>query len=69
VVEVAFRFHRSAVDLKILRRYRAGQTLDVCSVGSNVIATVSAEQEDFDAEDDGRGWLSSLAPLRAEIAR
>ena len=56
------------MDLKRLRRYRAGQSLDVRAVGSDVVVTFSAERDDFDAVDDGRGWLSSLVGLRAEIA-
>lgn len=65
---MAFRFPTSAVDLRSLRRHRAGQSLDVRPVGPNVVVTVSVEREDFNAEDDGRGWLSSLVPLRAEVA-
>ena len=67
-VEVAFRFPKSAIDLKLLRRYRAGQALDVRSSGPHVVITVSAEREDFDPEEDGQGWLSSLIPLRALVA-
>jgi hypothetical protein len=68
-VELAFRYTKSAVDVKALRRYSAGQSLDIRSVGPDVIVTMSAEHEDFDAAEDGRGWLSSLTPLRAEVAR
>jgi len=68
VVELALRLPRRAIDPKTLRRYRAGQSLDVRSVGSDLIITVSAEREDFDAADDGRGWLSSLTPPRADVA-
>ena len=62
VVELAFRFPKNAVDLKMLRHYRAGQSLDVRVAGSNAVITICAEREDFDAEDDGRGWLPSLIP-------
>jgi len=68
-VELAFRYTKSAVDVKALRRYSAGQSLDIRSVGQDVIVTMSAEHEHFDAADDGSGWLSSLMPLRAEVAR
>jgi hypothetical protein len=69
IVEVAFRFPRRAIDVEPLRRYRAGQSLDIRSVGPDVIVTMSAEHEDFDVADDGSGWLSSLTPLRAEVTR
>lgn len=68
MVEVAFRFPKAAIDVRSLRRYRAGQSLDIRSVGPEVIIVMSAEHEDFDTEDDGQGWLSSLVPLRAEVA-
>lgn len=67
VVEVAFRFSGSAIDLKSIRRYRAGESLNIRSVGHDVIITLCAERDDFDAEDDGRGWLSPLTPLRGEL--
>jgi hypothetical protein len=68
IVEVAFRFPKAVIDGRSLRRYRAGPSLDIRSVGSDVIIAMSAEHEDFDTEDDGQGWLSSLVPLRGEIA-
>lgn len=67
-VELAFRYPKSAVDVKALRRYLAGQLLDVVSRGGDVVIAMSVEREDFDAEDDGQGWLSSLIPLRTDIA-
>lgn len=67
-VELAFRYSKSAVDLASLRRYRAGQSLDIRMHGSSVIIAFSAEGEDFDAEDDAHGWLASLLPLRSAIA-
>lgn len=67
-VELAFRYPKSMVDVKALRRYSAGQSLEVRSHGANVVIAMSAEGEDFSAEDDGRSWLSSLIALRADIA-
>jgi hypothetical protein len=67
-VELAFRYPKSAVDLKVLRRYVAGQSLDVYSKGADVVISLSVERDDFDAEDDGQGWLSSLIALRTDIA-
>lgn len=67
-VELAFRYPKDSVDVKALRRYLAGQSLDVSSKGADVVVTMSVERDDFDAEDDGQGWLSSSIALRADIA-
>jgi len=67
--ELAFRYPRSAVDVKSLRRYSAGQSLGVRFQGANVIIAMSVERDDFDTGDDGQGWLSSLILLRTDIAR
>lgn len=67
-VELAFRYPKGAVDVKALRRYLAGQSLDVSSKGADVVVTMSVERDDFDAEDDGQSWLSSSIALRADIA-
>jgi hypothetical protein len=50
-----FRYPKNAVDVKSLRRYRAGQSLEVSSKGANVIVAMSVERDDFDAGDDGQG--------------
>jgi hypothetical protein len=67
-VEVAFRYAKSAVDLASLRRYRAGQSLDIRVKGADVIVALSAEHEAFDPGDDAHGWLASVLPLRAAVA-
>lgn len=69
-LEVAFRYPKAAVDVKALRRYAAGHTLEVRSAGSDVFVAMSVETdgEHFDAADDGSSWLSSLMGLRADIA-
>jgi hypothetical protein len=67
-VELAFRFSKTAVDIRGLRRYAAGQSLDVYSTRGHVVVTVAVERDDFDPEDDGQGWLSSLTAIRADIA-
>jgi hypothetical protein len=33
-----------------------------------VVVAVAVERNDFDPEDNGQGWLSSLTAIRAEIA-
>jgi hypothetical protein len=67
-VELAFRFPKTTIDILGLRRYAAGQSLDVHSRGGDVIVAVAVERDDFDPEDDGQGWLSSLTAIRADIA-
>ena len=67
-VELAFRFPKTTVDMRGLRRYAAGQSLDVHSTGGDVVVAVAVERDDFDPEDDGQGWLSSVTAIRADIA-
>jgi hypothetical protein len=68
-LEVAFRYPKGAVDVKALRRYAAGHTLQVRSTAREVIVAISVESdgESFDPADDGSRWLSSLIGLRAEL--
>ena len=67
---VAFRYPRGVVDVKTLRRYAAGPTIDVRSTARDVIVAISVESdgESFDTADDGSSWLSSLIGLRADLA-
>ena len=69
-LEVAFRFPKDAVDMKALRRYAGGHTVDLRVMAGDVIVAISVESdgETFDAADDGSGWLSSLIGLRTDIA-
>ena len=67
-VELAFRYPKGAVDMKALRRYVTGQSLEVSSKGADVVVAMSVERDDFDTEEDGHGWLSSVIALRADIA-
>ena len=66
--EVAFKYPKGAVDLKTLRRYAAGQSLQVTTHKPHVVVTMSVERDDFDGADDGTDWLSSLIALRGDIA-
>ena len=66
--EVAFRFPKDAVDLRALRRYATEQSLEIKTMASHVVVTMSVEREDFDVADDGADWLSSLVGLRGDIA-
>lgn len=69
-LEVAFRYRKGAVDVKALRRYAGGHTLEIRSTARDVVVAVSVEGdgESFDTTDDGSTWLSSLIGLRADIA-
>jgi hypothetical protein len=69
-VEMAFRYPKGAVDAKALRRYAAGNTIDVRSTRRDVIVAISVESDgdSFDTADDGSSWLSSLIGLRADLA-
>jgi hypothetical protein len=66
--EVAFKYPKAAVDLKMLRRYAAGQSLQITTKGPHVVVTMSVEREDVDGADDGTNWLSPLIGLRGDIA-
>ncbi len=69
-LELAFRYPKGSVDLKALRRYAAGHTVEIRSTARDVIVTISLESagESFDTADDGTSWLPSLIALRADIA-
>lgn len=69
-LEVAFRYPKGAVDVKALRHYAAGHTLEIRSTGQHVVVAIPVESdgESFDPADDGSGWLSSLIGLRADLA-
>lgn len=66
--EVAFKYAKGAVDLKTLRRYAVGQSLQVTTQKPHTIVTISVERDDFDGADDGTDWLASLIALRGDIA-
>ncbi|CAN5597162.1 hypothetical protein BH09GEM1_BH09GEM1_24740 [soil metagenome] len=67
--ELALRFPRSALDLRIVRRYLGGGAASVRSAGDFVTLRVVSESDaSGDWDDDGSGWLSSLIPIRADIA-
>ena len=69
-LEIVFRYPKDALDIKALRRYRGGHTLDIRATARDIIVAISIESdgESFDTADDGSGWLSSLLPLRGDIA-
>jgi hypothetical protein len=69
-LELAFRYPKGAVDVRALRRYTMGQTIEVRSTAQHVVVAISVESDgdSFDTADDASGWLSSLIRLRADLA-
>ncbi len=66
--ELMLRLPRRVLDLKNAKLYCGRQVASVRAVGELVILELFSEQEGDDWEGDGGGWLSSLIPLRADIA-
>jgi len=63
------RLPRRTLDLKNLRRYLVGRSASARVKGDHVILKLCADDdENDDWDDDGTGWLSSLIPLRADLA-
>jgi hypothetical protein len=69
--ELAFRFPKSSFDAKAAKSYAVPNGLTVRTQGAYHLLMVSAECPNDGTEfedDDGRGWLSTLAGLRADVA-
>src|SRR6266702_6542288 len=64
------RLSSRTLDIKTAKRYLRGPSASVHAKGDMVILDLKADNEggDWDAGDDGTGLLSSLLPLRADIA-
>jgi len=62
------RLPRQGLDLGRVRLYCAGESASVRAKGEFVILDFCSEEEGGDWEEEGQGWLSSLIPLRAEVA-
>ncbi len=61
------RFPRRVLDLRTVKTYCRGES--ATAKGDFVILSFHSEDESGDGwDDDGTGWLSSLIPLRADIA-
>lgn len=65
--ELMVRLPRKALELETAKRYCCGQAASARSRGDFVILELSSEEEGGDWED-GSGWLSSLIPLRGDLA-
>jgi hypothetical protein len=57
-----------AVDPERVQLYCAGESVSARAKGKFVILDFCSQDEDGDWEAEGQGWLSSLIPLRADIA-
>ncbi len=67
--DLRFRLPRESLDAKLASPYCAGNGLTIRTAGKFVVIAFSSEDESGDRwDDDGRGWMSSLIPLRADLA-
>ncbi len=67
--ELMIRLPSKALKLKTAKLYCRGQAASVRARGDFIILELSSEDEDGgDWEDEERGWLSSLLPLRGDLA-
>lgn len=67
--ELMLRLPRHLLDPKTARHYGRTGSVSVRTKGDFVIlAFLSDEPQDYDDADDDQGWLSSLIPLRADLA-
>jgi len=63
------RFPRRVLELRTAKSYCRGKLVTATATGDFVILSFDSEDESGDGwDDDGTGWLSSLIPLRADIA-
>ena len=63
------RLPSKVLPLKIAQQYCPGGSVSVREKAGNVIITFVSECEPEGDFDTGEGWLASLVPIRAEIAR
>ncbi|MBI3893460.1 MAG: hypothetical protein HY303_18230, partial [Candidatus Wallbacteria bacterium] len=61
-----FRFPKKLLDMKALKRYSAGNCVEVRATRKYDLVGF---RRDFDGEDDeeGEGWLDSMEELRADL--
>ncbi|MHB8619935.1 MAG: hypothetical protein ACYDAG_10235 [Chloroflexota bacterium] len=56
------------LDQKTAEAYCFGESASVQATGEHLIIEFNSEDEHGDWEDGGEGWLSSIIPLRADLA-
>ena len=64
--QFAVRLPSGAVDVKALSRYRGG-CVTLMKRGNRVLVDFCAEEVESDGWEEGEGWMTALAPLRADI--
>lgn len=67
--QLMLRLPADALDLHTARRYCPGQDAMVYAADGFIILAFDSDEEGGDTwDEEGSGWLSSILPLRAEIA-
>jgi hypothetical protein len=66
--QLMLRLPQGALDLDAARAYCCGESASATVAGDFVVLAFESDDEADDDWDDGSGWLSSLIPLRADIA-
>lgn len=66
--QVMFRLPRRLLNPKSARQYCCGTSASVRVKGDAVILDFVSQEESDEWDDDGRGWLPMLIPLRADLA-
>jgi hypothetical protein len=64
--ELRFRLPKAGLDLSLARRYCPSEHASLRLAGEHAILTLWSEREEGAWEGD-EGWMSSLAPLRADL--
>jgi hypothetical protein len=66
--DLSFRLPRRVLDFKTVEQYCCSEAASARIAGDFVILYFESLEEDGADWDDGSGWLSSLIPLRADLA-
>lgn len=66
--ELVLRLPRQVLDLDTAKRYCCGKAASARAKSGFVLLEFLSEDEEDGDWDDGSGWLSSLIPLRADLA-
>jgi hypothetical protein len=66
--QFTLRLPRQALDIEFAQNYCAGESAMARARGEFIILDFNSPEGDGDWEEEGEGWLSSLIPIRADIA-
>lgn len=66
--ELMIRLPARLLDVKTAARYCTGDVATVWAAGDHVILALHSEDESGDWERGGEGWLTSIIPVRADLA-